>query len=144
MSSRSKVLLIDDDELIADGLRELLDIERIDLHVHQSLITVPFAMRRVNPDLILLDLGLPALSGEALLERGAHRVLRTDAPIILFSGRSRHELSCLAEQFGADGFIAKNDDILDSIRKIKLWLENRRVMKGASHAAARTASSSAK
>jgi DNA-binding response OmpR family regulator len=119
---RPRVLLVDDDELIGEGLRDLLELEGIELFLHHSLITLPLEIRCIDPDLILLDLSMPALPGTALLEAGAHQVLRTDAPILLFSGRGAGELSSLVKRFGMQGYIAKGGDIGDLLARIKAAL----------------------
>ena len=137
---RPSVLLVDDDETIAAGLTALLDDEEVDLHWHSSIITLPMAVGRTRPDLILLDLGLPGLSGASLLEAGPQRILRSDVPIVLFSGRPRHELSELAEQYGIAGFLSKEDDAMNTVRGIQHLLRNAATMKGDRDAA--TAASS--
>lgn len=124
-----RVLIIDDEPEMAEGFKQYLEIEGLEVFVHTSLITLPFAMKRINPDVILLELSMPALSGAALFELGAHRVLRTDAPIILFSGRGSRELSRMTEELGADGFLPKSIDMDDALRRIGNWITHRRAMK---------------
>ncbi|MBV9497370.1 MAG: response regulator [Acidobacteria bacterium] len=142
-SSAGRVLLVDDQPDLIEGFRQLLEVEGFEVVVHTSVITLPFTVPRVDPDVILLDLSLPALSGSALLEHGAHKILRTNVPIILFSGRSSTELSRMTEELGADGFLAKSADVNDAVRRIRMWVMNRRVLsalrKGETNHAARTA-----
>lgn len=141
---KGRVLIIDDEPELTEGLCQYLELEGLDVFNHSSLITLPFAIRQINPDVILLDLSMPALSGAALFEVGAHRVLRTDAPIILFSGRSARELAALTEELGADGFLAKTTDAEEATRKIAAWILHRRAMKsngGKTHGTTGTASS---
>jgi DNA-binding response OmpR family regulator len=143
MSRRNRILLIDDDAAIASGLEQILDPEGIDLHWHSSLITLPMKIKQIDPDLILLDLNLPALSGVALLEAGVKRVLRTDAPIVIFSGLPPVELSQLARHHGVAGFLSKGDDVNQTIADIRIFLHNAKIRKGTHHAAAAAAPTSA-
>ena len=124
-----RVLIVDDDPEIVAGLQALLELDGLTVFHQTSLITLPFRIRECDPDLILLDLGMPALSGTALFGgRGAHDLLRTDALIILFSGRDSRDLSRLTEELGADGFISKADDVNESIRRIHTWIAHRRAI----------------
>ena len=124
-----RVLLVDDQPDLVEGFRQLLELEGFEVEIHTSVITLPLTVRRIDPDVILLDLSLPALSGSALLQHGAHKLLRTSAPIILFSGRGATELSRMTEELGADGFLSKVDDLNDAIRRIRMWCMNRRALR---------------
>jgi two-component system sensor histidine kinase ChiS len=63
-----------------------------------------------KPDLVLVDVGMPALSGDMLVKitngyKGLHK-----CPMVLFSDRSPNELSLLATDCGAAGFIRKSSN----------------------------------
>ena len=121
---RPKVLIVDDQPELLEGIAWLLREEGVDVETHESMITLPLVLREMDPDLILLDLSMPALSGAAVFTLGRKR-LRTDAPIVLFSGRSIQELSRMAEEWGADGFLAKSQEPVDIIARILSWLDHR-------------------
>jgi DNA-binding NarL/FixJ family response regulator len=123
---RARVLIIDDDPAVAAGLALLLELDGRIVRTHTSLITVPLEIRSIDPDIILLDLSMPALSGPAFLNAGGRRMLRTDAPLVLFSGRSRDELARLARELGADGFISKGDELQEIVSQIDSWIQHRR------------------
>ena len=135
MKRRPRLLLIDDDETIATGMKDILEAGGIKVFWRSSVITLPLEMRSINPDLILLDLSMPALSGTLLLEAGVRRILRSDAPIALFSGRSPQELSQLTEQYGLAGFISKSDELAEVVCSIQVMLRNAAVSKGGHRAA---------
>lgn len=128
MSAAGRVLIVDDEPELAAGFRMYLEAEGYAVAVHPSLITLPMVVRSIDPDVILLDLSMPALSGHALFRAGVHRMLRTDALIVLFSGRSPRELSRLAEELGADGFLAKEGEPADAARRIGAWVMQRRAL----------------
>jgi DNA-binding response OmpR family regulator len=125
--TRPKVLIVDDQPDLLAGLVALLDDEGIDAAVHESIITLPLVVRKIDPDLVLIDLSMPALSGEAVFTMGRAR-LGTDAPLVLFSGRAAHELAKLAEELGADGFLAKSQEPLELIARIQSWIDHRRAV----------------
>lgn len=128
--TRGKVLIVDDQPDLLEGLMALLREEGIDAETHDSIITLPLVVRRIDPDVILIDLSMPALSGEAVFTMGRAR-LGSDAPLVLFSGRAAHELAKLAEALGADGFLAKSQEPIDIIARIQSWIDHRRAVAAA-------------
>jgi DNA-binding response OmpR family regulator len=142
-----KVLIVDDEPELLEGLVWLLRDEGIDVATHDSMITLPLVVRQIDPDLILLDLSMPALSGSAVFRLGRSR-LRSDAPLVLFSGRGTDELAKRAEELGADGFLAKSQEPVDIIARIQSWIDHRRAVRAAEKRegsdALRTASAAAR
>ena len=146
--SGGKVLIVDDEPDLLEGISWLLRDEGIEVSVHSSIITLPFVVRQLDPDLILIDLSMPALSGGAVFKLGRAR-LGTDAPLVLFSGRAAHELAKHAEELGADGFLAKSQEPVDIVARIQSWIDHRRAVRAAANkegpdAASRTASIAAR
>lgn len=142
-----RVLIVDDEPDLLAGLMMLLEDEGIEVSTHSSMITLPLVVRRIDPDLILLDLSMPALSGSAVFKLG-RRHLRSDAPLVLFSGRGAVELAQRAEELGADGFLAKSQEPIDIIARIQSWIDHRRAVRAAENGegndAFRTASAAAR
>lgn len=128
--TNGRVLIIDDEPDLLAGLVQLFELEGLAVQVHSSLITTPFVLRSADPDVILLDLSMPALSGKAAFLNGL-RCLKTDAPVILFSGRGSGELAALVEELGADGFLCKSDDAMAMIHRVRIWITNRRALASA-------------
>jgi DNA-binding NarL/FixJ family response regulator len=60
----------------------------------------------LRPELVLLDVSLPDLSGFEVARRLAGR---SDAAVVLVSSRSRSDLGTSVERSGARGFISKDD-----------------------------------
>lgn len=127
---RTTVLIVDDQPELLAGVVALLADEGFDAHVHESVITLPLVVRQLDPDVILLDLSMPALSGSAVFRVGRAR-LRTDAPLVLFSGRDDAELARTAEEVGADGFLSKTRTPIEVIAHIRSWSDHRRALRDA-------------
>jgi len=146
---RGRVLIIDDHPEILDGLKTLLEIEGMEVTTHDSMITLPLIIRKADPDVILLDLSFGALSGESFFRLGRQRLLRkTDALVILFSGRPASELAALAEEFGADGVMPKSEDVMQLVARVQTWIAQHQALRTAqggrtSHVTTRSASASA-
>jgi len=129
---RGRVLIVDDHPEILAGMKALLEMEGMDVTTHDSVITLPLILRKADPEVILLDLSLRALSGEAFFRLGRDRVLRhTNAFVILFSGRPLAELAATAEEFGADGVLPKSDDAMQAVARVKTWIEQHRALRRA-------------
>jgi DNA-binding response OmpR family regulator len=110
------ILLVDDDELLRQGLS--LDLERAGYRV-STAASVEDALAPVRcdrPDLILLDIGLPGMDGlEALwsLEQAL------EVPVILLAARQRALDEVLGLELGADDYVIKpfsTDVLLARIR----------------------------
>jgi len=125
--TRGRVLFVDDEPFLLEGMKTLLELEGIDVFVHDSMITLPLILREADPDIVLLDLSLPALSGTSALRNGLRKLLRTEGALLLFSGRSPHDLSALAQELGADGFISKSENAMEIVGQIQMWINRRRL-----------------
>jgi len=147
--TRGRVLIVDDQHDLLEGMKALLEISGIDVVLHDSMITLPLILREADPDVVLLDVSLPALSSTAALRQGLRRLLRTDALLVLFSGRSPNELALLSEELGSDGFIAKGQEPMEIITRIQTLIDHRRLLRTtyqneASNVATHTAPTSAR
>lgn len=127
-----RVLIVDDNPEILAGMKMLLELEGMEVTTHDSVITLPLILRQADPEVILLDLSLRALSGEALFSLGRERLLRhTKAFVILFSGRPVAELAANAEAFGADGVLPKSEDAMQAVARVKTWIQQHRALRRA-------------
>ena len=102
-----RVLIVDDDETTLLLTRRRLEAEGHSVEVRSAAIGTTNAVRTFKPDVVLVDVGLPAMTGYELA-----KLLRGSSPrsrLVLFSGRERTELATRAREVGAIGFIHKSD-----------------------------------
>ena len=59
------------------------------------------------PDLILLDIMMPLMSGDKKLLLLKARDKSRNIPVLLISSKEEHELSAIGAACGADGYLAK-------------------------------------
>ncbi len=117
-----KVLLIEDSKALAGALIGVLQLEKIDtLWAADGVQGVALA-KREKPDLILLDLMLPKISGFEVC-----KLLKTDnatwrIPIVIMSTLTDRESRTRAQEMGADHFIGKPYDLAGTIAEIKKYL----------------------
>jgi len=106
--NKISILLVDDHKVLRDGLRALLESED-NLSVIAEAGTAEQAIQlgcSLNPDIIVMDLGLPDMSGlEAIRAiRGRNQTSR----IIVLSMFSGREFVVPAIEAGCDGYVPKS------------------------------------
>ncbi len=101
-----KILIVDDDVEICDTFSDILKHAGHEVHVVRSGTEAFRVLRRVSPDVVLLDMNLPGVSGVLLLSYIRHIRHLAHARIIIVSGHP--ELAASAEAvWGADLSLAK-------------------------------------
>lgn len=99
-----KILIIEDDQSIRDGLTSLLlSSNYLPLTLEMDQITVD-KIKESKPDLILLDINLPEINGRDFI-----RQIRKDlnTPIIMVTSQNTEMDEALSISYGADDFITK-------------------------------------
>jgi len=117
-----KIMVCDDDQGILDVLQMLLESEGFDVITEINSTNLVKEMKTNLPDLLLLDLWMPVLSGDQVL-----KALRTTKefehlPVIVLSASV--DGSSIANGAGATDFVPKPFDMDDLIVKIKGLLSN--------------------
>jgi CheY-like chemotaxis protein len=117
--SDKKILIVEDDADVRLGYQVLLKANSYDTFFAADSISAISEARKQMPDLIILDLGLPAGDGHVVLERLRSSV-NTDLggiPVVVVSGRDLRGNKERALKAGAKAFIQKpwDDDELLSL-----------------------------
>ncbi|MCA9690474.1 MAG: response regulator [Myxococcales bacterium] len=103
-----RVLVVDDDPDQTEMVARVLTRRGFVVEAANSPFGVSNKARSFNPDLIILDVNIPALSGDQLVGLIRKNSQLDNTRIILFSAMDEDELQRLARQVGADGCIQKN------------------------------------
>ena len=114
----AKVLIIDDDRDIRTGLNVRLRSEGFDTAFAEDAVTAISAARKERPDLILLDIGLPAGDGYVVMERLKDIAELATVPVIVVSCRDPRENKRRSLEAGARAYFQKpvsNDELLFAI-----------------------------
>lgn len=106
---RRKVVVIDDSSMCRNMTKHVLERAGFEVLTIGSPIGFGLMLHKERPDLALVDITMPNLSGVELVIYVRKR-LGPLCPILLYSERPHAELSRLAEQCGAAGFIRKSSD----------------------------------
>lgn len=114
-----KLLLVEDEKSIAEGLAITLEAEGFQVAwVKDGLDAIP-AWERVRPDLVILDLMLPGMSGTEIC-----RTLRSrsDVPIIMLTAREAEVDRVVGLELGADDYVTKPFSTRELLARIKAIL----------------------
>lgn len=115
----NKILIIEDDSDINDLLSEILSREGYEVTKAYSGSEGKLLINSNDYDLILLDLMLPGITGENLIEE--IRKIKV-MPIIVISAKTSKEDKINVLRLGADDFIAKPFDIEEVIARVEAQL----------------------
>ena len=118
--AKKKILIVDDDEDLLMGLRVRLRAHNYVTVVAADSVSAISQAKNEAPDLILLDLGLPAGDGFIVMERLSNIDSLASVPIIVLSARDPQATKERALKAGAKAFFQKpadNDELLAAIRK---------------------------
>src|ERR1700704_4848654 len=115
------ILLVEDDPDVRLGLHVRLKANHYDVIFAADGMASIAEARKHMPDLIILDLGLPAGDGFSVLERLKANDSLALIPVIVVSGRDRNAAMDRALKAGAKAFLQKpveNAEFLAVIRQV--------------------------
>jgi DNA-binding response OmpR family regulator len=113
------ILLVDDEPLITDSLTYSLKREGFDVEAVADGLSALEAAEKSKPDLIVLDLMLPDISGFEVCRR-----LRatTSTPVIMLTARGEEIDRVLGLEVGADDYLAKPFSFRELLARINATL----------------------
>src|ERR687897_2239184 len=117
-----RVLVVEDDDEIADVLRRSLRQEGHEVRTAADGVEALDAADEFVPDLVVLDLGLPRLDGVEVCRR-----LRaeSDVPILILTARSETEDRVEGLDSGADDYLVKPFERSELLARIRALLRRR-------------------
>lgn len=119
MPNAPEILIIEDDPQIRRFLRATLSAEQYQYHEALTAAEGISQAHSRQPDLILLDLGLPDLDGLEVI-RSVRQVSQT--PIIVLSVRSQEKDKVEALDLGADDYVSKPFAVGELLARIRAAL----------------------
>ena len=112
-----RILLVEDDELLGEGLRSGL----INFHYNVDWVKNGMAawssLQTEYFDMVILDLGLPRLSGEELLKNMRSKGIST--PVIILTARNNSSDMIKGLDVGADDYVVKPFDLEELCARIR-------------------------
>jgi len=118
----ARVLVVEDDEAIADVLRRSLRAEGHEVQSAADGVQALALAEQFVPDLVILDLGLPRLDGTEVLKR-----LRDegDVPILILTARTETEDRVEGLDAGADDYLPKPFEREELLARTRALLRRR-------------------
>jgi two-component system KDP operon response regulator KdpE len=116
---KPKILVVDDDPDLLKALRLRLRANNCDVISVSDGYSVMGAAQKEHPDVIILDLGLPAGDGFVVLERLQSSDTLSGIPVIVLTARDPQGNEARALRAGAAAFFQKpvdNEELLNVIR----------------------------
>lgn len=123
------VLILDDEEWIVRGLVEMLDWEKQGFLVAGQYTDPEAALQKIRetePDLLLLDIHMPKISGDVMMEMIREEGIPTE--FILLSGYSDFSVAQKAINHGAHGYLLKplkKPELISALQRVKKTFEER-------------------
>jgi DNA-binding response OmpR family regulator len=120
---KKKILLVEDDETLSSVYIERLEAEGFDVrHVANGEEALANAME-YKPDLILLDVMMPKISGFDVLDILRNTPETTNIRIVMLTALSQPKDKERARQLGVDDYLVKSQVVIaDVIERIKYHL----------------------
>jgi DNA-binding response OmpR family regulator len=116
---KPKILIIDDDPDLRRALKIRLRANHYDTVQASDGYSAISVAQKENPNLIILDLGLPAGDGFVVLKRLQDSDTLSNIPVIVLTARDPQSNEQQALQAGATAFFQKpadNNELLDVVR----------------------------
>ena len=123
--AKAKILMVDDSPVILEAGRMALEEAGYEVLTLENPLTVPGVVRREKPDLVLIDVNMPAVNGDSVIQIVNTHGLASKAPVILYSDIPERELELRAKKCGAAGYIRKTGDDEALVAQVKRFLDGR-------------------
>ncbi|WP_241004473.1 response regulator transcription factor [Conexibacter sp. SYSU D00693] len=122
------VLLVDDDAAIRRSVGEALELEGFEVVPASGGKAALAAVEAVDPQVVLLDLGMPDLDGLEVLER--LRGAGNDVPVCVLSARDEVDDRVRGLQAGADDYVVKPFALEEVVARLQALLRRRPAREG--------------
>ena len=116
----SRVLVVEDDPAILRGLADNLAFESHDVLTATDGVQACTLIRDKKPDLIILDLMLPGLSGYEVCRKMRSEGIMT--PIVMLTARGQEADRVLGLDLGADDYVSKPFSIRELMARVRAIL----------------------
>lgn len=121
MEIKLLILVVEDDNPISKFIKVSLEAQNykcIDTNLGSNAISLVYS---ANPDIIILDLGLPDMDGIDVIKQIREN---TKAKIIVVSARGRERDKVEALDMGADDYLTKPFSISELLARVRVGLRN--------------------
>lgn len=127
MSNKYLVIIVEDEPNIAGFMNTVLEANSFETMIARNGAEAVILITSHCPDVVLLDLGLPDMDGQAIIES-----VRTwsNVPIIVISARTRERDKVQALEAGADDYITKPFGTSEMLARVRTALRHVQMREG--------------
>ncbi len=118
----ARVLIVEDDEAIAEVVQRMLRIDGYKTEIAVDGEQALAISQTFNPDLVVLDLGLPRLDGTEVARRLREQ---GDVPILMLTARDAVESKVEGFEAGADDYLVKPFERAELLVRLRALLRRR-------------------
>jgi len=125
-----KILVVEDEESIREGLRECLEMEDYEVFLACDGEEALLKAEESRPDLVLLDVMMPKKNGFDVC-----RILRKRNPsliIVMLTAKEEESSKVMALEIGADDYITKPFSTLELLARVKAFFRKLDLQKSSS------------
>lgn len=119
---KPKILVVEDDKAVLNLIKMTLETNEYKFHIAQNGEQALLDAVSYNPDVFILDLGLPDMDGIEIIERVRGW---SSAPIIVVSARSDDNDKVCALDSGADDYLTKPFSIEEFLARLRVAIRRR-------------------
>jgi len=112
-----RILVVEDEQKVADALREGLEAEKYDVVVERTGEAAFFRVNTETFDAVLLDLGLPGRDGLEILRAIRAREMKT--PVLVLTARDSLQDRVTGLDSGADDYLVKPFAFAELVARIR-------------------------
>src|SRR6187455_3574565 len=120
-----KILVVEDEQTVADALREGLEAEKYEVIVERTGEAAFFRVNTETFDAVLLDLGLPGRDGLEILKAVRTRGMKT--PVLVLTARDSLQDRVTGLDSGADDYLVKPFAFAELLARIRALVRRGRV-----------------
>lgn len=118
--SKKKILLVEDDTALAAVYRSRLELEGFEINEVNNGEDALSAAISFHPDLILLDVMMPKISGFDVLDILRNTPETTNIRVVMLTALSQPKDKERAEQLGVDDYLVKSQVVIsDVVARVK-------------------------
>jgi DNA-binding response OmpR family regulator len=120
---KKKILVVDDDRDVAKALRVRLSAHNYATVFAGDAVSAISQAQKENPDLIILDLGLPDGTGFIVMDRLRQIDTLASIPVVVITGKPQHVYKDVALLAGAKGYLQKPVESAELLTAVRLALD---------------------
>lgn len=127
MVMNCKILLVDDEKTMVKYLSRRLIKRGFDVSVAYSGLSALEEIKKIDFDLVLLDVLMPEMDGIETLKE--IKKIKPETEVIMLTGHASVEVGIEGMKSGAFNYIMKPFDPDELVKEINLACEHRRILK---------------